>query len=144
MNTYKKKIEDLFDLFADLVSPEDVVFSKLSAEISSALSKERLKRHMTQSEFASFLGVQQSQVSKWEHGGDNFSLRTLSRLAVKLDLNVSLGVVNKKELRGLESIDISTSVPMFTKCIKNENLSLKTRTIRELSGKEQYSYAKLC
>ena len=86
----EKGLSDLLSLFEDSVNVEDIVMAKLTSQISTALSSERLRRRMTQKEFAEFLDVKQSQVSSWEHGSCNFSLKTISRLAAKLDLNINI------------------------------------------------------
>ena len=46
------KLEDLLNLFADIVSPEDVMYAKIMAQISSAIAKERITLGMSQKEFA--------------------------------------------------------------------------------------------
>ena len=56
-------IQDLFGLFEEILSPADVLSAKLMAQISGIITKERIKRHMTQSEFAGYLNVTQSQIS---------------------------------------------------------------------------------
>ena len=70
-------IQDLFGLFEEILSPADVLSAKLMAQISGIITKERIKRHMTQSEFAGYLNVTQSQISRWEHGDYNFSLEKI-------------------------------------------------------------------
>lgn len=83
-------IEQLFALFDDFLDPSDVLHSKLMAQISSAIIKERLKLHMNQSDFASHIDVNQSLISRWEHGDYNFSLKKLAQIASKLDLDVNI------------------------------------------------------
>lgn len=131
MSTKKKSIQDLLDLFSNLVSPEEVIYAKLSAEVATLLSKERIKRQMTQSEFASFLGVQQSQVSKWEHGADNLSLKTISKLAAKLNLDMSINAINRNAISASESIGTAMANNPLTKVIKIPSESTKTKTIKE-------------
>lgn len=129
MSTKKRSIQEMLGLFSDLLSPEDVIYAKLSAEVSTLLSKERIKRHMTQSEFASFLGVQQSQISKWEHGTDNLSLKAISKLAAKLDLDISINAVSRSAIHVPDSINTVTYGASFTRIIKTASESFKTRTI---------------
>ena len=50
-------LNTLFSLFADSVTPEDILSSKLMSQISSAIVKERLKLRMTQAEFAKHINV---------------------------------------------------------------------------------------
>lgn len=89
---YSRTIEDLFTMFSDTLEPADVLTSKLMAQISSAITKERLSRQMSQEKFAEYIGVGQSLVSRWEHGNYNFSIRKLSEIAVKLNLDVDLTI----------------------------------------------------
>lgn len=83
-------VGDLLTLFEDALSPADVLVSKLMAQASTALTKERLRLHMDQSEFAKHIGVMQSQVSRWEQGDYNFSLDEIATMAAKLNLDVNL------------------------------------------------------
>ena len=45
-------LDELFDLFEDSLSPADVLASKLMAQISTAITKERIKLRMNQHDFA--------------------------------------------------------------------------------------------
>lgn len=89
---YSRTIEDLLTMFSDTLEPADVLTSKLMAQISSTITKERLSRQMSQEKFAEYIGVGQSLVSRWEHGNYNFSIRKLSEIAVKLNLDVDLTI----------------------------------------------------
>lgn len=131
MGTKKKSMHELLDLFSDLVSPEDVVFAKLSAEVSTLLSKERIKRQLTQEEFAALLGVKQSQISKWEHGTDNLSLKTISRLASKLDLDISINAISHNSIRTSELSDNGVYDKTITRVIKMPPSQYKSKTIKE-------------
>ncbi len=97
-NKYKCSIEDLFELFSDSLSPSDVMTSKLMAQISSAITRERLKLKLNQSEFAEIINASQSLVSRWEHGDYNFSIKKLSEIATKLDLDVNILITNKNSI----------------------------------------------
>lgn len=97
----ERGMSDLLALFEDVVSPEDVVLAKITSQICTALSSERIRRSMTQKEFADFLGVKQSQVSSWEHGACNFSLKTIAKLAAKLDLNVNFYSIPRETERAI-------------------------------------------
>lgn len=101
-NNYSCKIEKLLELFDDSLKPSDILHSKLMAQISSAIIKERIKLHMTQSEFASYIDVNQSLISRWEKGNYNFSLKKLSEIASKLNLDVNIIFYNVAEHKTLE------------------------------------------
>lgn len=90
-NTERKcDVSDLFSLFEDTISPADVLVSKLMAQVSAALTNERLWRHMDQSVFAKHIGVTRSQVSRWEQGDYNFSIEEIAEIAAKLNLDVDM------------------------------------------------------
>ena len=96
-------IQDLFGLFEEILSPADVLSAKLMTQISGIITKERIKRHMTQSEFAGYLNVTQSQISRWEHGDYNFSLEKIADIAAKLNLDVNISAVDISIYRALEA-----------------------------------------
>ena len=56
------------------------------ADIAGKLSAERVKRGMSQTEFAELLGVSQGRISKMESGDCNFSVRRLIKIAHKLGI----------------------------------------------------------
>lgn len=101
--TVKCGIDDLLALFEDALSPADVLSSKLMAQVSSAITRERIKLRMNQSEFAKHIGVTQSQVSRWEHGNYNFSLEKIADIASKLNLDVNIYAVDMSVYKSLET-----------------------------------------
>ena len=52
--------DDLLSLFEDSLTPQDVLSAKLMAQISSAITSERLRLRMSQQEFADHINVPQS------------------------------------------------------------------------------------
>lgn len=72
-------------LYADL-PPYRVMSDILQAKIATAIANARIERKMNQKEFAEYMGVTQSQVSKWENGCFNFTIEKLCEIADKLDL----------------------------------------------------------
>ena len=44
-------INDLLALFEDTLSPSDVLAAKLIAQVSTSITKERIKLHMSQQEY---------------------------------------------------------------------------------------------
>lgn len=89
-----KRTDDLMELFADSLSTPEMLTSKLMAQISSGITKERIKRRMSQEAFAQYLGVSQSEVSRWESGDYNFSIKKIAELAAKLNLDVSINMID--------------------------------------------------
>ncbi len=101
-NKYSCGIEDLLELFDNSLKSSDILHSKLMAQISTAITKERIKLHMTQSEFADHIDVNQSLISRWEKGTYNFSLKKLSEIASKLNLDVNIMFFNISEHKTLD------------------------------------------
>lgn len=95
-------INELLNMFSDSLGPADVLSSKLMAQVSSAVTNERLRLQMSQQEFAGHIGVPQSLVSRWEHGDYNFSIRKISEIMAKLDLDVNFSIGPAKEKRRIQ------------------------------------------
>ena len=83
-------MENLFELFSDFLSAEDITASKLMTQVATAVTAQRLALGMNQSQFANHIGVKQSQISRWECGNNNFTLRKLAEIACALDLDVDI------------------------------------------------------
>ena len=62
-------------LFDDL-SEKDRNFNRAMVEIALAIKNERIFRGLTQKEFADFLEVKQTQVSRWESGDERVTAST--------------------------------------------------------------------
>lgn len=60
------------------------------AKISAQIEKSRLDLGMTQKEFADYMGVTQSMVSKWESREYNFTIRSLNEIYQKLGISLSI------------------------------------------------------
>lgn len=58
------------------------------AKISASIERCRIDMHMTQKEFAEYMGVTQSMVSKWESREYNFTIKTLNEICQKIDLEL--------------------------------------------------------
>lgn len=94
-NKYECSVEDLFELFSENLEPADVLSAKLMAQISTSITRERIKLHMGQKEFAKHINASQSLVSRWEHGDYNFSIKKLADIASRLDLDVNIAIHQK-------------------------------------------------
>lgn len=90
-------MNELLKLFYEKVSPEDMLYAKLSAHITSQITRQRINRKMNQRQFADFLGCTQAYISKLENGNCNFTLGKLCELAVKLDLDISVDFMPNTE-----------------------------------------------
>ena len=104
-----RTVDDLFALFADVLSPADVLSAKLMGQISSAITKERLDLNLTQKEFASHIDATQSLVSRWERGDYNFSINKLAEIASKLDLDVNITMSHLEQSVSTSSDELETT-----------------------------------
>lgn len=84
------KLENLLELFEDVVNPEDIIYAKVTSQASRTIIKERLRLNMNQQEFADYIHATQSLVSRWESGKYNFSLKKLSEIAAALDMDIHI------------------------------------------------------
>ena len=71
-------LEDLLAMFEDNISIADINASRYLGKISA--------------EFAGYLGVSQGMVSRWEGGDYNFSIKALSEIAEKLELELYINL----------------------------------------------------
>ena len=76
--------------------PYQILSDLLQAQIATAISTARIERNMNQKQFAEFMEVTQSQVSKWENGDFNFTIEKLCQIADKLDLECSVTLRNRR------------------------------------------------
>lgn len=147
-------IEDLLQLFEETLSPSDVLISKLMAQISTAITKERLKLHMTQSEFAEYIGSSQSLVSRWEHGDYNFTIKKIAEIAVKLNLDVNIEMRNMSLYQSTESFMNKLSFPKtttihyseasFCSTLNNTYKNILPLTTLQSNHTEEYYHASIC
>lgn len=88
--------KDLKEL-VNSITGADLISAKVLADISVTIFKERLKRDMTQKEFADFMGVSQGMVSKWESDNYNFTIETLSSICDKLGFDLEIKMENLED-----------------------------------------------
>ena len=87
----KRKLSDvLSDALHDKLKDTDIRAMTISNKISSIISNERIKRNMSQEEFANFMDVPIETVSKWETQDYDYSINTLVTIADKLNLILSV------------------------------------------------------
>nr|WP_142411096.1 helix-turn-helix domain-containing protein [Clostridium sp. Marseille-P7770] len=60
------------------------------AKISAQIERRRLDMHMSQKEFAEYMGVSQGMISKWESREYNFTIKSLNEICQKLDLKFNI------------------------------------------------------
>ena len=81
-------MEALLSALTHDMSDNEAVLSVLQSMIASEITIRRIKKNMSQKEFAALLGVSQSTLSKWESGETNFTLATLVNIAGKLGIEM--------------------------------------------------------
>lgn len=91
----KAKSWDLYEkelLRAGRISKEEMAVEKMKMDFAKMLYDCRIRKHLTQTQLASKLGVQQQSIAKIESGEENLSLETIGRLLIvlKSGLRVSL------------------------------------------------------
>ena len=100
----KRSTDDIIEKISSSLSYGEILAGEQLAKISATLVNARVERKMTQMEFASFMGVSQGMVSKWESKDYNFTVETLALICEKLDLDLDIelktqrrnGFFNKK------------------------------------------------
>lgn len=139
----KCNINDLFDLFSESLAASDVLASKLMSQISSAITKERIKLSMNQNDFAKHLNVSQSEISRWEHGDYNFSLKKISQIAEKLDMDIDIIFTNMSVKKNMEYESFSNSPSTYTIMYSpTEARQYKNKHFRKV-GMEEFKHASI-
>lgn len=90
MSEKKCNVNELLALFSDSITPADILAAKIMAQISTAITKERLKLRMNQAQFAQHINASQSLVSRWECGDYNFSVKKIAEIFAALNLDVDV------------------------------------------------------
>lgn len=90
-------IENLFEQLSESLSTTEIITARILTEISSVIRETRIKLNMNQKEFAKFMGVSQSMISKWEGSYYNFTVESLANISDKLDLSLEVKFVDHNE-----------------------------------------------
>lgn len=85
-------INELLSLFAETLTPADVLSAKLISQFSNSITSERLRLNMSQKQFADYINATQSLISRWERGDYNFSINKIAEIASKLDLDIDFKI----------------------------------------------------
>lgn len=143
-NKTKCDINDLLELFSESLSASEVLSSKLMSQISATITKERLKMQMSQKDFAVFLGVTQSEISRWEHGDYNFSIKKVSEIAAKLDMDIDIVFTKMDVKKYLDSNNLSyhPSVKTFIYSSGKTNRYSEKQSYK--TGMEDFKHASIC
>lgn len=153
MNNEKCNLDELFSLFEDSIDPSDILLSKLMAQISTAITRERLKLKMNQEQFAKHINTSQSLISRWEHGDYNFSIKKIAEIAASLDLDVNISMNNISSQCIQDSIEYKEPIA-FVKTIRlskekqvysSKSFSSSLSDLNTISrDQEDCNYASVC
>lgn len=123
------KTNDTYEFLSALsqnMSSEELMLTGLQGVIAAEIVGKRLSLHMTQKEFAEYMGVSQGMISKWENGESNFTLQTLVQIASKLGIQMQCPfVMNPPRLyttAGSSIIKISDYQKPQWKTARSENV----------------------
>ena len=81
-----KKADWIVDGFSDTEIKTTVALAKISGQIERC----RIDMHMSQKEFATYMGVSQTMVSKWESREYNFTIKALNEICEKVNLTITV------------------------------------------------------
>ena len=88
MKNSKEEITQFLEALTAQISDEELLTTTLQASIASSILSARISAGMSQKDLADKLSVKQSQVSKWENGNVNYTLSTLVKLALALNMEI--------------------------------------------------------
>ena len=144
MNNNKCDIHDLLDLFSETLVASEVLSSKLISQISSTITKERIKLRMNQKEFAKHIGVTQSEISRWEHGDYNFSLKKIAEIAEKLDMDIDIIFTKMSIKKSIDYESFASSPTTHTVVYSpTKTNSYKNAQFHKIKT-EDFKYASIC
>lgn len=89
-------LDGLLETMSELFNDAELISMAILNQISLTLVEERIKRNMTQTQFAKLLGVKQAQISKWESDEYNFTVKKLADIAVKLKMDLQVQLLPQK------------------------------------------------
>lgn len=83
-----KSLDDLLSALTEGLSDEELLLAAIQSDIAAEISTARIAKGLSQQELADALGVSQALISRWENGDANFTLQTLVRISLKLDIKM--------------------------------------------------------
>lgn len=88
----KTNLNDLINAMSEQISHSDILAANELAKISAVIAKRRIEMNMNQKQFAEFVGVSQSMVSKWESEDYNFTVESLAKICERLNLSLDISI----------------------------------------------------
>lgn len=98
MKHLSQPIETLYDEFLPYVSSAEINAIRIKAVVAAVILKKRISLGMNQKEFASYMGVSQGMISKWESGNYNFTIDSLCEISEKIDLDFDISLEKNKQI----------------------------------------------
>jgi DNA-binding transcriptional regulator YiaG len=95
-------LNSLINVFSKHLTKSDIYEVKALSEISLKILKKRIELNMNQKDFAKFMNVSQSMVSKWESGEYNFTIKSMADICEKLCF--ALKVTFDEEIKDYKTI----------------------------------------
>lgn len=140
MNDKTLPISELLSVLAENLTDAQVLYADIQSRISHAISTERIRRKMNQSEFAELLDVSQTQVSKWENDDVNFTIKKLSEIATKLDLKLTCTLSPSKPASGFIQIRKNNVIkmPFLSGSSQSQHSAYLRSTSYQRSSRENY------
>lgn len=83
-------LETIFRQLGSALSPEQWKNIEYTSKISSVITINRIKRKMTQKEFAKLIGVPKRKVVKYENGDYDFTVKELCNISTKLGIKFNI------------------------------------------------------
>ena len=105
MKNNEQELKAFIEVLTEGFSDEELLETTMRAQIASSIVTARLRKGWTQADLADATRVSQAQVSKWEKGSQNYSLSTL----VKLSLALEIELKNPLQVQGKFQYSVASS-----------------------------------
>ncbi len=116
-------LQEFLNLLAKDIPADELEADIVLADIAAKLSAERIRRGMSQRDFANLLGVNQSMISKMESGDCNFTVRKLIQIAHKLSLPCRI-LFGKKTILNYEESDTRSNESTYSASASSANCQI--------------------
>lgn len=83
-------IDALLDAAFDELGNDEKMASNVLSDVALLISEKRISEGMSQKDFAEKLGISQGLLSRYENGSENLSVKKLSEIFCKLDIEPKL------------------------------------------------------
>lgn len=112
MSTFYENTPPISGSIFDLLNEYEKSSAKIKGLIAGIIANKRNELNMNQKNFAKYLGVSQSMISKWESCEYNFTIDSLMSLLEKLELSFSVCIdgmeISSDKNKGKKDIGLYT------------------------------------